>query len=183
MARFTQQQADPPLVQGVRGTPESEVDVPTNCGALALKWGERLQQVLGRTLTPYDVAVLAAETSVGVAQRQGLRRLAVDDVLRDAGACGAPLLPSSPPAHTPNRGSRPPMHETSAWSQLGGLALALTLAPALALATRASPNPNRAAPVRAPLTQTNHSCTAASLTLTLTRRRTLLSPRPGARGG
>ena len=113
-------------------------------------------------------------------ERQGLRRLAVDDVLRDPGACGDPLLPS----HThPNHGSRPPMHETSAWSQLGGLALALTLAPALALATRASPNPNRAAPVRAPLTQTNHSCTAASLTLTLTRRRTLLSPRPGARGG
>lgn len=93
MARLTQQQADPPLVQGVRGTPESEVDVPANCGALALKWGERLQQVLGRTLTPYDVAVLAAETSVGVAQRQGLRRLAVDDVLRDAGACVAPPPP------------------------------------------------------------------------------------------
>ena len=70
MARFTQQQADPPLVQGVRGTPESEVDVPTNCGALALKWGERLQQVLGRTLTPHEVAVLAAETSVGIAPRQ-----------------------------------------------------------------------------------------------------------------
>ena len=98
MARFTQQQADPPLVQGVRGTPESEVDVPTNCGALALKWGERLQQVLGRTLTPHDVAVLAAETSVDIAQRQGLRRLAVDDVLRDAGACGAPAPP--PLLHT-----------------------------------------------------------------------------------
>ena len=185
MARFTQQQADPPLVQGVRGTPESEVDVPTNCGALALKWGERLQQVLGRTLTPHDVAVLAAETSVDIAQRQGLRRLAVDDVLRDAGACAAPAPPLPPLLHThPYHGTQPTTDtRDSAWSQRGGLALALTLGPALALATRASPNPNRAAPVRAPLTQTNHSCTAASLTLTLTRRRTLLSPRPGARGG
>ena len=62
---------------------------PTNCSALALKWSERLKRTLGRTPTLRDVAVLAAQISVGLAQRQGLRRLAVDDVLRDAGACGS----------------------------------------------------------------------------------------------
>jgi hypothetical protein len=66
---------------------------PTNCSALALKWSERLKSSLGRTPTLRDVAVLAAKISVGLAQRQGmrqgLRRLAVDDVLRDAGACGS----------------------------------------------------------------------------------------------
>ncbi len=54
----------------------------------------------------------------------------------------------------------------------------------MALATRASPNPNPAGrriltSHASPLTHPNHSCTAASFTLTLTRRR-ILAPRAPA---
>ena len=84
-ARATQQHAGPLLVEGVEGVPDSEVDTARKCSALALKWSEGLQSALGRTLTPHEVAVPAAETSVGIAPRQGHRRLAVNDAPRGAG--------------------------------------------------------------------------------------------------
>ena len=80
-ARATQQHTGPLLVEGV---PDSEVDTARKCSALALKWSEGLQSAQGRTLTPHEVVVLAA-ASVGIAPRQGPRRLAVNGAPRGAG--------------------------------------------------------------------------------------------------
>jgi hypothetical protein len=101
---------------------------PTNCSALALKWSERLKRTLGRTPTLRDVAVLAAQISVGLAQRQGLRRLAVDDVLRDAGAYAS--LKHVLTTEANHRCARTML----CLVQPGGLTLTRSLAPALAQA-------------------------------------------------
>ena len=82
-ARSTQQHTGPRLVECVAGVPDSEVATARKCSALALKWSEGLQSALGRTLTPHEVAVL--ETTVGIAPRQGPRRLAVNGAPRGAG--------------------------------------------------------------------------------------------------
>ena len=75
------------LVECVEGVPDSEVDTAGKCIALlTLKWSKALQSSLGRTLTPHEeAALLAVETSVGIALRQGHRRLAVNDTPRGAG--------------------------------------------------------------------------------------------------
>ena len=121
-ARSTQQHTGPRLVDCVAGVPDSEVDTARKCSALALKWSEGLQSAQGRTLTPHEVAVLAAETSVGIAPRQGPRRLAVNGAPRGAG--------TRPPSQTQH-----PNHHK--WVRR----LATDAQDGLVL-TRANPNPN-----------------------------------------
>ena len=121
-ARSTQQHTGPRLVECVAGVPDSEVATARKCSALALKWSEGLQSAQGRTLTPHEVAVLAAETSVGIAPRQGPRRLAVNGAPRGAG--------TRPPSQTQH-----PNHHK--WVRR----LATDAQDGLVL-TRANPNPN-----------------------------------------
>ena len=118
-ARSTQQHTGPRLVECFAGVPDSEVDTARKCSALALK-SEGLQSALGRTLTPHEVAVL--ETTVGIAPRQGPRRLAVNGAPRGAG--------TRPPSQTQH-----PNHHK--WVRR----LATDAQDGLVL-TRANPNPN-----------------------------------------